>query len=105
MDREGRMSKLELLQLIDKVMTKEPGTLRVDAGSVATIREGWTGVMGRIFEDYDDLLALVRDLAESDPLIWMQEYGVHFCRYCTQTPDKHLPTCLWLRARKMAGMT
>lgn len=58
--------------------------------------------------------ALVSELAESDPYHDVQD---HFsdCFYCgakngtigipSPTPVDHKPTCLWLRARKLAGLT
>lgn len=46
-----------------------------------------------------DALALLGELAESDP-----EAEPLACHHCGEELPRHLDTCLWLRARKMAGV-
>lgn len=61
-----------------------------------------------------NMVAIIRELAESDPL---QEFerpsGLFYCFFCnkaavyfgTEKRCDHRDTCLWLRARKLAGIS
>lgn len=67
-------------------------------------------VLGGVMERNDGPV-LVRELAESDPLVTHSD-GEISCGLCRRSGDDapggkpaHLPTCLWLRARKMTGLT
>lgn len=47
--------------------------------------------------------AIVRELAKDEP--WCADPGYIVCFYCEQEEGAlHRDTCLWLRARKLAGM-
>lgn len=53
------------------------------------------------------VMPIVRELAESDPT--QDDAGLTYCVHCDAqedvgTPLTHADTCLWLRARKMAGL-
>lgn len=64
-----------------------------------TYRNAWNRSDERIAE-LEPALAIVRELAESEPIISGQ-----YCPFCMGFEmSGHRPTCLWLRARKMAGL-
>lgn len=66
----------------------------------------WTAAL--LKGDFEPMRALVRELAESDPTVVVSEMGDRECAHCHARGRykgvTHADTCLWLRARKMAGM-
>jgi hypothetical protein len=87
-------------------------TVKVKAGEWVKFVDGKAYLGGiNIPLEYNDSSpdrpeALVRELAESNPIVYdcLDPPGCRFCALGFNTRGEHLPTCLWLRARKMAGM-
>lgn len=82
------------------------------AGCVMAEIPEWTAALLR--GEFEPMRALVRELAESEPMFKHPDRWHSHCIYCdgkdpanaaSPVNVDHLPTCLWLRARKMAGLS